>query len=182
MPEIVSTLGFGFLAGYAALNTLVRTSSAVSCEAQSVRDVARTVVSYGESSESLFGDKNTVLSQLWAMFDECSEQDWDACGAEPLSGVAAGAAAVFIRALPSGVPMPELAPEPNGSISLDWIQSRHRMFSLSIASTDRLAYAWMDGTDKGHAVARFDGTKIPTRILEGIQSITDHGDTRVRAA
>ena len=78
--------------------------------------------------------------------------------------------------------MPELAPEPNGSISLDWMLSRHRIFSLSIANTDRLAYAWMDGTDKGHAVARFDGTKIPTRILEGIQSITDYGDTRVRAS
>jgi len=34
---------------------------------------------------------------------------------------------------------------------------------------DRLAYAWLDGTDKGHAVARFDGERVPDRILEGIK-------------
>lgn len=77
----------------------------------------------------------------------------------------------FLRALPENVPLPEIAPEPDGSISLDWIDSRSRMFSLSIGGSYRLAFAWVDGADKGHGVVRFGGAAVPIRILEGIAAI-----------
>jgi hypothetical protein len=77
-------------------------------------------------------------------------------------------AAEFIRVLPEDVPLPEFAPEPDGSLSLDWIQSRHRLFTLSVAPNIRLPYAWVDGADSGHGVARFDGETVPPRILDGI--------------
>jgi hypothetical protein len=159
-----------------------RPSSAVSEEAEVGRNAACDVVNYVERSESLFGVKNAAISQLWTLFSECVEADWDGNDAEPMTAVAAGAVVAFIRSMPDGLPMPELAPEPDGSISLDWIQSRYRRFSLSIGCTDRLAYAWLDGSDKGHAVARFDGAKVPARILEGIQSIMNHANTSVGAS
>jgi hypothetical protein len=80
-------------------------------------------------------------------------------------------AEMFLRALPEDLPTPEFAPEPDGSISLDWIHTRHRLFSLGVGPNDRLAYAWLDGTDKGHGVARFDGLSVPQRVLAGIQFI-----------
>ena len=43
----------------------------------------------------------------------------------------------FIRALLDDLPLPEFAPEPDGSISPDWIQSRNRLFSISVGSTHR---------------------------------------------
>ena len=98
-----------------------------------------------------------------------SDPDWEL--AEPVSRRAAELAADFIRALPEDVPLPEYASEPDGSISLDWIQSRHRLFSLSIGEGSRLPYAWLDGADVGHAVAFFDGETVPPRILEGIRRI-----------
>ena len=67
----------------------------------------------------------------------------------------------FLRAMPDDLPIPEFAPEPNGSISLDWIASPDRLFSLSIGRNGRLAYAWLDGADKGHGVARFDARNVP---------------------
>ena len=79
-------------------------------------------------------------------------------------------------------PVPEFAPEPDGSVSLDWIQSRTRLFSLSIGTSRRLAYAWLDGSDKGHAVSRFDGKHIPSRIQQGIREIVNYGHTSLRAA
>ena len=88
----------------------------------------------------------------------------------------------MVRALPGEVQLPEFAPEPDGSVSLDWIQSRNRMFTLSVGSGPRLAYAWLDGADKGHGVAAFDGSNVPTRVLEGICSIMNHGNTLLRAA
>ena len=84
-------------------------------------------------------------------------------------------AEAFVRALPIGVPLPEFAPEPDGSVSLDWIQSRTRKFSLSVGRSQRLAYAWLDGTDSGHGVATFDGSIIPPRIIEGIFAIAKNG-------
>ena len=87
----------------------------------------------------------------------------------------------FLRALPEGVRIPEFAPEPDGSISLDWIQSRNRLFTLSVGSGNRLAYAWLDGADKGHGVARFDEENVPHLILECIKGIVSHGNAALRA-
>lgn len=87
-----------------------------------------------------------------------------------------------MRVLPGYVPLPEFAPEPDGSVSLDWTESRHRRFTLSIGGSNRVAYAWLDGADKGHGVVRFDGTSIPPRVLEGIGSIVNHGNTPFRVA
>ena len=78
--------------------------------------------------------------------------------------------------------LPEFAPEPDGSISLDWIQSRARLYSLSIGHSNRLAYAWLDGADKGHGVVHFDGQNVPPRVLDGIKHIVGHGYAGLRAA
>jgi hypothetical protein len=88
----------------------------------------------------------------------------------------------FVRSLPDGVSLPEFAPEPDGSISLDWIQSRARLYSLSIGHSNRLAYAWLDGADKGHGVVHFDGQNVPPRVLDGIKHIVGHGYAGLRAA
>ncbi|MGQ0525247.1 MAG: hypothetical protein ACT4P8_16500 [Betaproteobacteria bacterium] len=119
--------------------------------------------------------KVNAISRIWALANECSRPDWDGNGACPLDERAALAAVDFIRALPEGVPLPDLASEPDGSISLDWIQSRNRLFSLSVGPSNRLVYAWLDGADKGHAVARFDGVCAPPRILSGIEGIMKDG-------
>lgn len=132
-----------------------------------------------ERSQALFGDKASAISQIWALANECAEPGWDGDGALPLNRLAVFKAIAFIRVLPDGVPLPEFASDPDGSISLDWIQSRSHLFSLSIGTSNRLAYAWLDGTDKGHAVARFDEENMPPRILEGIRSIMNGGNAIV---
>ena len=147
-----------------------------------VRDAVSAVVEMSERSQALFGGKATALSQLRALAHECADPGWgseDTCAIDP---VAVFVAESFVRALPNGIALPEFAPEPDGSISLDWIQSRNRLLTVSASAGDRLAYAWIDGADKGHAVARFDGENIPPLILETIKGITNHGHARLRAA
>jgi hypothetical protein len=170
MPEAVSTIAL--LVGYAALNSgaFARSGSAVSGEAMAVRQAVGKVVNATERSHALFGAKAKAISQIWSLANECSVAGWDGDAAKPVTPLIAGLAVEFIRALPDGVALPEFAPEPDGSISLDWIISRNRLFSLSIGASNRLAYAWLDGSDKGHAVARFDGNRIPARILQGISA------------
>ena len=165
MPEAISATN---VVGFSALHALARAGTAVSSEAQSVRQAAGDVVEHVERSRALFGSKADAISQIWALANECAEVDWDGDGALPINQLAVFKATAFIRALPDRLPLPEFAPEPDGSISLDWIRSRNCIFSLSVGAAERLAYAWLDGTEEGHAVARFDGESIPPRILKGI--------------
>lgn len=134
-----------------------------------------------EKSEALFGSRAAVIAQIWALVNDCAVAGWDGDGSEPVDRYVAFAAADVIRALPAAVPLPEVAPEPDGSISLDWIASQNRLFSLSVGSSDRLAFAWVDGSDRGHGVARFDGETIPVRVLQGINETMRHVGAGVRA-
>jgi hypothetical protein len=169
--------------GYAALNSVARPgASAISGEAQAVRKAAAAIVESVQRSEALFGAKLVAIARIWALAEECAEPGWDGADGCPLELAAAALAEEFIRALPDGVPFPEFSPEPDGSISLDWIQSRHRILSVSIGTTNRLAYAWVDGTDRGHAVAWFDGDTIPPRIMEAILGIAADGKLALRPA
>jgi hypothetical protein len=81
-----------------------------------------------------------------------------------------------MQSLPDFLPPPEVAGEPDGSISLDWIVSRDRLCSLSAGAGDRLAYAWVHGSTRGHGVERFDGTTIRPRILQAIRDVQKDDD------
>lgn len=165
------------VAGYAALYHVTQRRSAVSIEAQVVRTTAGAVLESEERSLALFGPRSAAISEIWSLVDDSGEHGE---GADSGSPRAAEQAAQFIRALPSNIQLPEYATEPDGSISLDWIRSRHRVFSLSVGESPRLPYAWLDGADVGHAVAYFDGEAVPARILEGIRRIMRDGSASVR--
>lgn len=176
MPEAFSTLGI--LALYAA----ARASTAVSPTAQTLRKNAYAVVASAERSRALFGDKSDAISAVWQVAADQSTEDWDGTGGAAVDALAACNAVEFLRALPAGTPLPEVSPEPDGCISLDWIESRNRLFSLSIGSNRRLPYAWLDGTDRGHGVATFDGEEVPPRILEEIRKIRFDAAPAIRTA
>ena len=170
------TVGISLLSGYA------RPGSAISPEAWHVEKAASAIISASERSEALFGHKATVLSALILMAGECAEPGWDGEAAHAIQPVVVWKASEFIRALPGVVPLPEISPAPDGSIVFDWAPSKRRVFSLSIGKTDRLAYAWLDGADKGHGVAQFDGLRVPSRVVDGVQAVMSHGNAPVRAA
>src|SRR4051794_35405727 len=152
--------------------------TAVSAEAGAVHRSAIAARESLEQSIALFGEQTRCISEILAAAAEHSDPDWNGEGADPVSSLAVDRATAFIRALPRALPMPEVAPEPDGSISLDWIHSRSRIFSISVGVSDRLAFAWIDGTDRGHAVARFDGDRIPSLILDRIRHTMRHATVR----
>lgn len=173
MPEPISTTVGVCLISYAAAQGLARNTTGVSREARAIRDAVTAVVDRAEQSHALFGHKAAALSVLRALANANSGEDESS-----LDPIAVRNAENFIRALPDHFPIPEFAAEPDGSVSLDWLQSRNRLFSLSIGSSDRLAFAWLDGSDRGHGVARFDGCTLPLRVREGIESIAGHASLR----
>ena len=170
------------LAGYPALPSFAGESTAVSWEATVVRNAARAVVSKAQRSQALFGAKANAITELRELAVECAEDGWDGSGASAIDLDAVLMAERFVRSLPDRIALPEFAVEPDGAISLDWIYSRNRLFSVSVGRGSRLAYAWLDGADTGHGVARFDGRNISSRILHGIEAIPETEDVAVRAS
>lgn len=156
---------------------LAYSGTAVSEEAQVGRMATSAVEAEAERSVALFGRKSAAIAQIWALVAESGAGKGD--DADRVSDSAAEQAADFIRALPEDVPLPEFAWEPDGSISLDWIKGRHCVFSLSIGENPRLPYAWVDGTDRGYGVARFDGAAVPPSVLGGITRTMRRGSASI---
>jgi hypothetical protein len=156
-------------------------SSAISTAAASVYQALVSIQATRERSYALFGHKASVISSLQALRAEHSEPNWDGEGAKPVAEAALDTAVSFIRALPDDLPLPEIAAEPDGAISLDWAPSKHRVFTVSIGMTDRLPYAWLDGGDRGHGVARFDGEHVSQKLIEGIEGAMRGGHPRSAA-
>jgi hypothetical protein len=180
MPEPLLSAGL-MLAGYSAAVALSRPRSAVSAEAESVRLNASVVVEQVHRSVALFGPKAALISSLSALGKECREPNWDGYGAEPASLRALRRAEDLIASLPDDVPLPECSIEPDGCVSLDWMPAPYRTLTVSVGSSDRLPYAWVDGTDRGHAVARLVDGQLPPRILAEIRRFMSH-EPSVRAA
>ena len=166
----------------AGLGAYSRASSALSKDAKLTDRAVSAIVSSCEESVALYGERSLVHSSLIEMAVECSQADWDGNGAYPINIESLRLARSFLDALPVGFSMPECAPEPDGSISLEWVMSRYSRFSISIGNTDRLSYAWLDGTDKGHGVARFDGIILPKHILAALSNILHNEQFNVSVA
>jgi hypothetical protein len=173
MPEVVSLGLCAF--GVATLQAYAKGGTATSDDAEAARTAASAIVKRVETSQALFGEKAAALSRLSELSLECSQPDWDGYGAEPIQAVAVWNARKFLTFLPEGIPIPDVGVEPGGSIALDWLPEKNRVFAISIGTTNRLAYAWLDGSDKGHGVSTFDGAEIPLKILQGIQEISKNG-------
>ena len=125
----------------------------------------------GVLSSGVNASKREAVARLNDLARECGSAETAEGGAGTVSHKAVSVAERIVRALPNGVPMPEFAAEPDGSISLDWIASRTRMLSVSVGIDGDLPYAWLNGPEHGHAVAAFDGHSLPGAVLREIGGI-----------
>jgi hypothetical protein len=179
MPDFILTPTI--LAGSLILQSMARPSSAVSMEADALQKKATSIEQDYERSIALFGDKARLLESLRELVEECSEDDWDGYGASAVNVAVVANSESFIRALPDRFEIPELSVDPDGDISFDWIPDHTKTFTLSVNGSNRLAYAWIDGVDRGHATAKFENCVIPDRVLAEIKTITNN-DSTFRAA
>lgn len=175
MPNFILTPTI--LAGSLMFQSMLRPSSAVSMEASALRERAALIEQNYELSIALYDYKARLLQSLYEFAKECSDDNWDDYDASAVSEATVANAEKFIRALPDSLEMPELSVDPDGSISFDWIPDSTRTFTLSVSGSNRLAYAWIDGLDRGHATARFENGAIPDRVLTEIKTIANNAST-----
>lgn len=156
---------------------LARLRNAVSSPAEDVGRKLDAVFASAQRSRVLFGSKSDAISAIWNVALEAGENDWNGEGAFAVHPTAATNAVMFIHTLPASVAMPEISPEPDGGISLDWIESQTRIFSVSIGPNRAIPFAWLDGTSRGYGVVSFDGEDTPNRVLDEISRIRIDGTT-----
>ena len=177
MVPVPHILAASLPVGDASLLPPAQQHSAVSDEAGVIREKALDLSKHIERSWVLFGSKEDALNRLYELAAECVEADWDGYGAEAVSQIAVVRSAHFIRRLPEDLPLPEISVEPDGEIALDWSPTPTQTFSVSIGPADRMACAWVNGTEHGHVVVSSNNGEIPSRILQEIQRITNNDST-----
>lgn len=116
--------------------------------------------------------RDAVLAELERIYSECRNEGWDGYSAQPLSAGAYHAALRFIWAIPAAFPMPDIAPEPDGSISLEWESGRWSALVLSIGEDSRVAYAAILGKDKREKGSEVFDDVIPQEILSILWKVT----------
>lgn len=150
-----------------------RGSHAVSDAAKTILDCLQSAISDVRQPIVERDRIEKVNEEIGRAYREAAEHGWDSYGGKPLSHEAAAEAAEFLNLLPRTMPLPEITVEPTGSVSLDWIASRHRIFSITLSGTDKLVYAGIFGQNETHGTESFEYS-APEIILRSLERLYSH--------
>lgn len=82
-------------------------------------------------------------------------KNWDNYDAEPIAKACVDKAVTLIMALPAAIPEPDITPNPNGTVTLEW-EANDRIFSIELGDVEYSAF--MEHTDKtDYRQGTFDG-------------------------
>jgi hypothetical protein len=132
-----------------------------------IADLCAQVTSHNDHSIFL-GWRSLLKSQVADVVNHYSTNNWDGEGAAAISVNAASSTTAVIDALPNNIFLPEVAPDINGSISLDWNIEKNKIMSLVI-SEDKIIYAAIVGQKKFHGEVPFT-YELPKEIEELLTS------------
>lgn len=126
-------------------------------------------ISEWRKAETL-GRLDEVLYSLYELCRECSVEGWDGYDALPIAEDACDEAKRFIRSLPVNFPMPEIVPEPNGGIGLEWSKGNRLIFVAGVNGKNEIVYAGLFGMNKSHGTEYF-GDTLPQVIIENLKRL-----------
>lgn len=113
-----------------------------------------------------------AMARLDQIMVECGNPGWDGEGASPVTKQARAEALRFLLLLPLSFPTPEVDPEPDGGVALEWCLRRHCVFTLYFSGTQVVGYTGIFG---GRDVTRY-GTEpfvdeVPAQVLRNLQEL-----------
>jgi hypothetical protein len=129
-----------------------------SVTAQRLRDMFDDVLS--SETSVVLGERYRALTEA---FHEASVGNWDGYGALPADDVTFAKALAVLRALPTGIPDPDIGVDPSGHISFEWYLGPRRVFTMSVDRDGDLSYAVLVGGEKAHGSAHFN-EEIPPQV------------------
>ena len=114
-----------------------------------------------------------ALNKLSSVYDDCSMDNWDGCGALPVSEGAVSEATIFLKLLNNtNLPMPQISPEDDGGIEFEWYLPSNQIFTISFNGRNILGYSGMFGKeDTFYGTSKID-SKIPDIVRWNISKFT----------
>jgi len=114
---------------------------------------------------------SVVKESLVTILDENSQANWDGESAVAISNAAIIEVLKLINLIPeSSIPMPEILPEPNGEIGLQWFKNKRHVFVVSLSGKQKMTYAGIFGDYKTHGTDYF-GETLPTILIENLRRL-----------
>ena len=109
--------------------------------------------------------RDKLKEDLKSVLIECSQNNWDGYDSIPISDNAILRAWNYADNLPKEIPIPEVTPEPDGELALEWYGKDGSVFSISFGENDIISYAGLfSDKTKTYGVERLDSEN--KRILE----------------
>jgi hypothetical protein len=148
--------------------SFLSTSTGVSEAAEKLNSMINRVLQ--DCSRSVTIDKDSLFQELDEVFEECSVDNWDGYDAKPINVKSQIEAIRFARNLPTTIPTPEIAADPDGEISFEWYEGPRRVLTVSIGSHNKATYAGLFGLNKVNGEESFYD-EIPKAILDNLNRL-----------
>jgi hypothetical protein len=112
-----------------------------------------------------------ALKNLDEVYDECSVANWDGYNAQPISREAYFEASKLLRILPNSFPMPDILPEPDGGIGLEWYKDKGFSFVVSVSSKNIITYVGRFGKNNYFYGTESYKDSVTEIILNGLRRL-----------
>lgn len=98
------------------------------------------------------------------------EANWNGEGAAPIPEDAIHEARTFLQKLPTTFPLPEVTPEPDGYLGLEWYANKSLLYVVSFNGKGALSCSGLIGPDRTYGT-RYMDEGIPAEILRNIAKV-----------
>jgi hypothetical protein len=150
-----------------------KNSAPKSTEEFQIRSIPSTSLIYinTEHLNGLFDCSPKTINELFEVYNEADDEDWDGYEANAISREAFIEANKLIRMLPSSLPLPEIVPEPDGGIGFEWYKDKGFVFVASVYGNNIITYAGLFGKNREiHGKEEFIDS-IPNMIITAIKQL-----------
>lgn len=121
--------------------------------------------------DSILGHQE-ALEELWDVWQECSQRNWDGFDALPVEQETYRAAYRLIESLPLGFPRPAIGAEPDGQLTLEWRKSARRTLSVSVDPDGYLHFAGVYGCDRRYgSLTYFVSSVVPKELIHLVREL-----------
>ncbi len=101
--------------------------------------------------------KKAIIGEVKLILAECFEANWDGHGSLPISIRSLGNAVNFYKEkLSEGIRFPEITPEPDGQVALEWYGPAGASFSISFDENNYFSYANVLKNNRSHSSGKVE--------------------------
>lgn len=112
-----------------------------------------------------------LYSEIFNIYKECAEENWDGCDAKPITIKSCLTAISLTKSFPKDLQQPDIIPEPTGEIAFEWYRGKEHVFVLSVSSEHKLSYAGLFGKSGKSFGSESFSDSIPSAIISKIRRV-----------